>query len=281
MVNESCSINDGLELTDSLNRNDSFSITDSSVFELVRYASAQTATTQVIKPGQLCWRDLCGDVDKLSQQQLSPTQAWAEFKTLFYQQSQFSIAADQYFAIASSNLFSLMLNRHSNNTLMTIVVVELLKKLTLDIIIIDFPGALILKLGQQYIDPLTGQELSEPTLEALARGHLGDHIRLEDKHLEEATPEQVKQRYLICLKQACLLDKKFEDALLFNQLLLEILPNDPQQRMERGFVLQQLECYKTAGDDFSFFIDNCPDDPNSAVLKMHLNSLRQQINIYH
>ena len=87
--------------------------------------------------------------------------------------------------------------------------------------------------------------------------------------------------FLISLKQACLLEQRFEHALVFNQLLLDILPNDPQQRMERGFVLQQLECFKGASDDFSFFVDNCPDDPNSDVLKMHIRALEQQTNIYH
>ncbi|NRA69713.1 MAG: tetratricopeptide repeat protein [Gammaproteobacteria bacterium] len=261
--------------------NDSFNISDSSAFELVRYASVQISTDKIINPGQSCWLELCDDVAQVTNQQLLPAQIWTEFKTIFYQQWQFAIAADHYFSMTSSNLFSLMIDRQSNNTLMAIVVVELLKSLKLDLSIIDFPGALILKFEQQYIDPLTGKELSRATLESLARGHLGDHIRLEKEHLAEATTNNVKKRFLICLKQACLLEKKFETALLFNQLLLDILPNDPQQRMERGFLLQQLECYKTASDDFSYFIDNCPDDPNSTVLKMHLHSLQQQTDIYH
>jgi regulator of sirC expression with transglutaminase-like and TPR domain len=118
-------------------------------------------------------------------------------------------------------------------------------------------------------------------LECLVRGHLGDHLRLEDQHLVVAGDDVIKKRFLISVKQACLLAQEFEIALTFNQLLLDISPDDPQQRMERGFVLQQLECFKGASDDFSFFIENCPDDPNSDVLKMHMKVLELQNNTYH
>ena len=113
--------------------NDSFNISDSSAFELVRYASVQISTDKIINPGQSCWLELCDDVAQVTNQQLLPAQIWTEFKTIFYQQWQFAIAADHYFSMTSSNLFSLMIDRQSNNTLMAIVVVELLKSLKLDL----------------------------------------------------------------------------------------------------------------------------------------------------
>lgn len=252
--------------------------------ELVRYCSRMTCAAKLVESGDEYWLELCRQVNELAAKNLAPERCWLEFKLLFFGQWRFAVETDDYFSVQGNNFYSLMTERTSNNALVTIVIVELLQMLGLDVEIVDFPGPLVIKmsaLGGIYIDPLTGDELAIARLDALVRGHLGDYVRLQDEHLKIADPEQIKKRYLISLKQACLLEQKFENALILNQLLLDILPNDPQQRMERGFVLQQLECFKGASDDFSFFIDNCPDDPNSDVLKIHVKALEQQTNIYH
>ncbi|NRA83098.1 MAG: tetratricopeptide repeat protein [Gammaproteobacteria bacterium] len=259
-----------------------FKVETATPFELVDYCSL--LTSKDVDEAKQLWQALYADVIALREQQLSPPQRWHVFKQLFYSQWQFSIASDDYFSLPRNNLFSLMTDRKGNNSLITIIINELLGLLDLETRVVDFPGSLIIELvGDDgfFFDPLTGEQLTNARMEVLLRGHLGDYHRLNEYHLVTATADAIKKRYLVCIKQSCLLEKKFEQALYFSELLLEIIPDDPQQRMERGFVLQQLECYEGALEDFSFFIDNCPDDPNSDVLKMHIKTLNQQTNIFH
>lgn len=64
-----------------------------------------------------------------------------------------------------------------------------------------------------------------------------------------------------------------EDALNCVETLMELLPEDPYERRDRGLVLQQLECDHWAKDDFDYFIKACPNDPMALFLKMQIDDL--------
>lgn len=265
---------------------DTFDIETIGSFELLTSSARLITEADVTALADTRWLELTDAVILLASQtnHLTVEQRWLEFKQLFYSQWRFKMATEEYFSLPSNSFSALMVERQGNNVVMALVVAELLTLSDIEIALIDFPGPLVLRLGGDngiYVDPLNGEQLDRAMLECLVRGHLGDHLRLEDQHLVVAGDDVIKKRFLISVKQACLLAQEFEIALTFNQLLLDISPDDPQQRMERGFVLQQLECFKGASDDFSFFIENCPDDPNSDVLKMHMKVLELQNNTYH
>ncbi|NRA52844.1 MAG: tetratricopeptide repeat protein [Gammaproteobacteria bacterium] len=265
---------------------DSFDIVEIAPLELLRYGSSAISEAQVIAAGDEVWDQLLDSVDLLARQikGQSIEDQWLDFKELFYGQWQFKMAEQDYFSMPSNSFHSLMTEREGNNVTFSVVLNNLLKMCDIAVEIIDFPGPLVLRIGGDngfYVDPLNGEPLSQRMLELLVRGHLGDHHRLIPEHLTAATDEVTNKRFLISIKQACLLAHEFELALNFNEWLLALSPDDPQQRMERGFVLQQLDCFKGASDDFSYFIDNCPEDPNAEVLKMHIKTLDAQLTTYH
>jgi len=265
---------------------DSFDIAQMNPLELLRYASQLVSESEVITCGDQYWFELLDQVDLLAREIKGQTveEQWIDFKELFYGQWKFEIAAQDYFSMPSNSFYSFMSERQGNNVMATVLVASLLKMCDVEVEAIDFPGPMVLRIGGLngfYVDPLSGEKFDRRMLELLVRGHLGDHIVMTEDHLVVATDEIINNRLLISIKQACLLAHEFELALTFNQWLLELSPDDPQQRMERGFVLQQLDCFKGASDDFSYFIDNCPDDPNSDVLKMHIKTLDAQSNTYH
>lgn len=66
----------------------------------------------------------------------------------------------------------------------------------------------------------------------------------------------------------------FEQAFEVSQILLELDPDNPYERRDRGFLLQQMDCDKLAVADYEFFIEQCPKDPVAQVLKTQLPNMQ-------
>ncbi|OIQ47927.1 MAG: hypothetical protein BM565_04045 [Gammaproteobacteria bacterium MedPE] len=254
------------------------------LLELLQFTSQLSDSESVSESAYFQLDELIRQVQDIARDELSSEGRWRAFKELFYKDWQFTINEDDYFSVESNNLFYFLETRNGNNALSSILVFHLLNLLELRPKIIDFPGPFVLQvdgIGGIKIDPLSGKEMSHRLLEGLVRGHLGDHIRLTDEHLEIATLKDIKKRFLVSLKQACLLDEEYDVALLLSELLLTLLPDDPNIIMERGFILQQLDYATGAMEDFSYFIEQCPEHPNSDVLKVHIDKLKDQAVVRH
>ncbi|MCU4676151.1 tetratricopeptide repeat protein [Catenovulum sp. 2E275] len=65
----------------------------------------------------------------------------------------------------------------------------------------------------------------------------------------------------------------FDHAFQVSQTLLELDPDNPYERRDRGFLLQQMDCDKLAVADYQFFIEQCPKDPMAQILKNQLSSM--------
>lgn len=253
-------------------------------FELIVYCANTICDEQECLQGKQLLEEILEQVHDIARVHESPMERWFEFQQLFYSTWSFSIDESDYFSVPSNSLYSFMLDRIGNNALSSILVEHLLEVLDLSPKMVNFPGPFVIRidgLDGRYIDPLNGEEVSHEYLELLVRGHLGDYMRLTDEHLALADRKTVKRRYLTSVKQACLLEEEYDLALTFTEMLLTLLPDDPNQIMERGFILQQLDYYSGAASDFAYFIEHCPDDPNSEVLKTHVSKLKNQHVVMH
>ncbi|MDP2560938.1 tetratricopeptide repeat protein [Psychrobium sp. 1_MG-2023] len=253
-------------------------------YEVLTLTSQPLCDEQELIQTKQLLEQLLGQVAALNDHVIDEEQRWEKFKELFYGEWDFEIDQNDYFSIKSNSIYHFVESRVGNNALSTLFVSHLLTSLNISHQIIDFPGPFILEidvLPGQFIDPLNGDVIDHHYLECLVRGHLGDHVTLEDEHLLIADELTVKKRFLVSLKQACMLEDDFEMALLLSELLLGLLPDDPDLIMERGFILQQLEYFVGAAQDFAFFIENCPEHPNTDVLKLHLTQLENQAVVTH
>ena len=48
-----------------------------------------------------------------------------------------------------------------------------------------------------------------------------------------------------------------------------------------GFIYQQLDCHQIAATDYQYFIDQCPDDPASELLKSQVNAMNEKVVVVH
>lgn len=142
---------------------------------------------------------------------------------------------------------------------------------------INFPGhyLLCLQLGQQrryFIDPLNGRFLNYQQVCALYTLITGEE-EMEPEQLDTADTHTTIVRLLTNLKAAFMDEQRFAQALQCVDLLIELCPDDPYERRDRGFLLHQLQCFKVALADYQYFIRQCPSDPAAQLLKLQLRHL--------
>lgn len=197
--------------------------------------------------------------------------------TLLYRELGFRGDWQDYFSSAHCDLSEVMRRRRGIPVSLGILLMQLGRELGLKVEGICFPGHFLVSFesGEQlvYVDPFNGEELSLHQVELLLRGALGNLSSLSGQYLQPATHWEVMERLLNVGKAALLREERMSEALRCCELLLCMKPGDPLETRDRGFIYEQLDCPQFAADDFEYFIEQCPDDPVSDMLKVQLQSL--------
>lgn len=127
-------------------------------------------------------------------------------------------------------------------------------------------------------DPVTGESLNGFELDEKLEEIDNDPNR---QQLDVMSNKDVIAQYLSLLKTTLIRELNHDCALKCVDILLALKPDDPQERRDRGFLLQQLDCFKVAYDDYRFFIDQCPQDPMAQLLKIQLENINVTDTVFH
>jgi regulator of sirC expression with transglutaminase-like and TPR domain len=204
---------------------------------------------------------------------------------LFYQQLGFSGAWRKLLELDSMLLHKVIETRNGVPLSLGTLFIYFADHFNVEVKGVLFPGQFVLRFcdeqGATYVDPADGQVLSRHNLEVLLRGVEGNHALLSDNDLVETSNEDHYLRMLQVLKAALIRDEHFSYALRCIDLILELEPDEPYEIRDRGFLLQQLDCNKLASEDFSYFIEQCPDDPITRILKAQVDELSATVDIIH
>ncbi|MCE0799449.1 invasion regulator SirB1 [Buttiauxella sp. A2-C1_F] len=144
-----------------------------------------------------------------------------------------------------------------------------------------FPTQLILRGdwmdGEMWlINPFNGDTLNEHTLEVWLKGNVGPTAELFDEDLDEADNAEVVRKLLDTMKSALMEERQMELALRTSEALLQFNPEDPYEIRDRGLIYAQLDCEHVALNDLSYFVEQCPEDPISEMIKAQINSISQK-----
>ncbi|CAM4101278.1 tetratricopeptide repeat protein [Pseudoalteromonas byunsanensis] len=102
-----------------------------------------------------------------------------------------------------------------------------------------------------------------------------------EEPLELVMGDEVVKLYLAQQKWAFIAADKFSHALSCVELLMDLIGDDPYERRDRGYLLNQLNCPKMAKEDLQFFVDECPDDPTIEIIQHQIAELADHNNILH
>lgn len=149
-----------------------------------------------------------------------------------------------------------------------------------------FPTQLILRAdwmdGEMWlINPFNGDTLDEHTLEIWLKGNVNPTAELYAEDLQESDNAEVIRKLLDTLKASLMEERQMERALRVSEALLQFNPEDPYEIRDRGLIYAQLDCEHVALTDLSYFIEQCPEDPISEMIRAQINALTpKQITLH-
>ncbi|CAL4042392.1 UPF0162 protein YchA [Buchnera aphidicola (Tetraneura ulmi)] len=169
---------------------------------------------------------------------------------------------------------------------LAIILFHISKELNLPLSIVLFPTQLILRADwskgdKSFINPFDGGFLNNHILEVWLKGNISPTAELYDHNLKSADLLTIVKKILNTFKTALMEEKKMDLALIANKILLKITPNDPYEIRDRGLIYSQLDCNHIALADLIYFIENCPEDPISEIIKIQIHSIEQKKVIFH
>ncbi|XBC44525.1 MAG: invasion regulator SirB1 [Buchnera aphidicola (Schlechtendalia peitan)] len=161
------------------------------------------------------------------------------------------------------------------------IFLHIAQQLYLPLMPVIFPTQLILRIDKfnektWLINPFNGETLNEHVLEVWLKGNISPTAALYKNDLERAQYLTVIRKMLDMLKNALIDEKKMELALNVSNVLLKINPNDPYEIRDRGLIYAQLECHHVALTDLIYFVEHCPEDPISEIIKIQIHSIEKK-----
>lgn len=167
-----------------------------------------------------------------------------------------------------------------------IIFLYIAKFFKLPVVPVIFPTQLILRVNGLnkdifFINPFNGEILNMNLLDCWLKGNISPTTELSLQDICETTPLKVIQKFLDILKISLIEERSMETALKVSDVLLQLNPNNPYEIRDRGLIFSQLQCYHVALKDLIYFVENCPEDPVSEIIKVQIHSIQQKKNILH
>ena len=193
---------------------------------------------------------------------------------LFYEM-RFSGNIDDYYDPRNSYLNEVIERRTGIPITLSILYMEIGRRLGLRLQGVSFPGHFLVKLrvtgGQLVLDPFCGGEAqSESELRArLARvlpQREADTLPLS-QILQAATPRQILARLLRNLKGIYLQSEEAQNALGVMQRMVMVAPHAAEEVRDRGLAYYKLDCFRAALADLQDYLERRPDAPDADEIR--------------
>ncbi|WP_340618183.1 invasion regulator SirB1 [Xenorhabdus entomophaga] len=240
-------------------------------------------------PQRLVTEQLAALVEEARQKLSSITDTKVKLQsllTLFYREWKFGGANGVYCLSDTLWLDSVLHSRQGAPVALGTLFSHIAQALDLPVQPVIFPTQLILRADlvdepAWFINPMNGDTLNEHILDVWLKGNIGPTIRLEKKDLQEADNISIVRKVTDTIKVSLMEEKKMELALKASEIVLMFDPDDPYEIRDRGLIYAQLDCNHIAVSDLSYFVEHCPEDPISEMLKMQINSIEQRQIVLH
>lgn len=194
----------------------------------------------------------------------------------FYRELGFSEAPESHLSAKRILLDRVISYRTGLPIAMAVLLQEALAYAGLQAELVDFPGYPLLRCDDDqhsyFIDPCNGRLLENEQVRERFSELTDDGHDFAWELLVGAEQKTILVRYLTDLKHAFIQDRAFANALTTVHMLLTLLPNDPYEIRDRGYVLEELDCPQAAVDDYQYFVEQCPDDPSAQLLRLQLET---------
>jgi regulator of sirC expression with transglutaminase-like and TPR domain len=214
----------------------------------------------------------------------APLQRLRYLNRYFFQELGFSGNVNDYYAPDNSYLHRVLATRRGIPITLALVYIEIAQQLGLEARGVSFPGHYLVKLkmpqGEVVIDPFNGRSLSRDDLdERLApyrrRHGLGGDTEVPlGLFLQTATPRATVARVLRNLKEIHRSAEAWASLLPVMRRLVVLLPEDWEERRDRGLVHAELGAPDAAIDDLRVYLEQCPGADDARAIAARIAELR-------
>jgi regulator of sirC expression with transglutaminase-like and TPR domain len=211
-----------------------------------------------------------------------PEQRVAVLNHYLFEELQFSGNVDAYYDPRNSYLNEVLERRTGIPITLSIVYLEVGRRVGLRLQGVSFPGHFLVKLrlarGQLVLDPFSGgaPQSLENLRERLAQ--LMPETRTAgidvSELLETATPRQIVARILRNLKSIYLQAERYPQALAVMNRMLLVVPESAEELRDRGLVYEKLQCSRAALADLANYVRRAPDAPDATEMRGRIVELR-------
>lgn len=206
--------------------------------------------------------------------------------SLFYQQWSFGPAQGIYALSDMLWLDKVVASKQGTPVTLGAILLYIAQHLDIDIRPAIFPTQLLIMTEKQdgkpwFINPANGESLSIHTLNMWLKGTVDPFSEFFQDQLDVAENSVVIRKIFDTLKAALMEEKKMEMALKVCETLLTLDPEDPYEIRDRGLILAHLDCNHVALSDLNYFIEHCPEDPVSEMIKIQIYSLDDHPIVLH
>jgi regulator of sirC expression with transglutaminase-like and TPR domain len=213
---------------------------------------------------------------------------------LLYEELGYWGNTEDYYDPRNSYLNEVIDRRTGMPITMSILYMELGRRIGLPVEGVSFPGHFLVRVrlrgGMLVLDPFSGgAPQSEDELRSRVKRVIPDGVADDlpaselplDQFLEPATNRQILARVLRNLKGIYRKANKPERMLdVLNRMLL-VTPDASAELRDRGYVYQRLECYRAAFKDLTDYAEREPDAPDLDEVRsklMELSALCARLN---
>lgn len=202
----------------------------------------------------------------------------------FFRELGFEGNVNDYYAAANSYLHEVLRTRRGIPISLAVIYLEVAQQIGLSARGVAFPGHFLLKVkmpqGEVIIDPCSGQSLARDELEdrlgpyKRRQGLVGDFDVPLGLFLQAASPREIVARMLRNLKEIHRSSADWPLLLAVQERLVRLLPDDAEERRDRGLVRAQLGQNDAAVEDLDYYVAHAPQAADYAAIAARAADLR-------
>ena len=196
----------------------------------------------------------------------------------------FAAASDDYYDPRNSFLNEVLERRTGIPITLSVIYMELGRKVGLPLQGVSFPGHFLVKCavpeGAVVLDPYSGGiSLGLPDLQKRLREVQGGEVSraIVAELLVSASNKEIIVRLLRNLKAIYLREHKLDKALPIMNWIIATLPEQTAELRDRGMIYQELECPRAALTDFETYLQLSPGSDDAGDIRTRIIELRKEV----
>lgn len=214
----------------------------------------------------------------------APLQRLRYLNRYFFQELGFAGNVNDYYAPDNSYLHRVLATRRGIPITLSLIYIEIAQQIGLEARGVSFPGHFLIKLkmpqGEVVIDPFNGRSLSRDELDERIAPYRRRHGLEGDAEvplglfLQTASARAILARVLRNLKEVHRSAEDWPLLLAVMQRLVLLLPDDWEERRDRGLVRAELGDIGGALHDLQAYVEQCPGADDARAIQERIGELR-------